>query len=35
MTNARVEVITSVQHPWRWSGAEKQRIVAARLHCDR
>jgi transposase len=31
MTNARVEVITSVQRRRRWSGAEKQRIVAAAL----
>jgi transposase len=31
MTNGRVEVITSVQRRRRWSGAEKQRIVAASL----
>jgi transposase len=31
MTNARVEVITSVQRRRRWSGVEKQRIVAASL----
>jgi transposase len=31
MTNARVEVITSVRRRRRWSGAEKQRIVAAAL----
>ena len=31
MTNARVEVITSVQRRRRWSGAEKRRIVAAAL----
>jgi transposase len=31
MTNARVEVITSVQRRRRWSAAEKQRTVAAAL----
>jgi hypothetical protein len=31
MTEGRVEVITSVQRPRRWSQAEKERIVAAAL----
>ena len=31
MTEGRVEVITSVQRRRRWSGAEKERIVAAAL----
>jgi transposase len=31
MTNAQVEVITSVQRRRRWSRAEKERIVAASL----
>ena len=31
MTNARVEVITSVQRRRRWPRAEKERIVAASL----
>ena len=31
MTNAQVEVITSVQRRRRWSRAEKERIVAAAL----
>ena len=31
MTNARVEVITSVQRRRRWSAAEKQRLVEATL----
>jgi len=31
MTNARVEVITSVQRRRHWSRAEKERIVAAAM----
>jgi transposase len=31
MTKAQVEVITSVQRRRRWSGAEKERIVAAAM----
>jgi transposase len=31
MTKTQVEVITSVQQRWRWSRAEKERIVAAAL----
>src|ERR1700757_3133927 len=31
MTNAQIEVITSVQRRRRWSRAEKERIVAAAL----
>jgi hypothetical protein len=31
MTKTQVEVITSVQRRWRWSRAEKERIVAAAL----
>jgi transposase-like protein len=34
MTNAQVEVITSVQWRRRWSRAEKERIVAASLEPD-
>lgn len=31
MTNGRIEVITSVERRRRWSGAEKERLVAATL----
>jgi transposase len=34
MTNAAVEVITSVQRRRRWSAAEKERLVAASLEPD-
>jgi transposase len=34
MTNATVEVITSVQRRRRWSRAEKERIVAAAIEPD-
>ena len=34
MTNARVEVITSVQRRRRWSRTEKEKLVAASLEPD-